>query len=191
MKKILVIIIAVLAIGGVIYQYKFKNKDITYQADYYSISVPADWKQEVNNLSAGLDQRLAGYTYNSPSVPISFDVFVYNNNGLDLKSYLKKKTYSDTYPPSPNRLSDGTISIDYKIVPSTSNHGEGVKEIIYSISRAINSYTYYFGNSKYIYTIDVWNNASNAEMSTSAYNQLWQASQPIIDRAINSFFTKD
>lgn len=193
MKKaiLILVVIAALVIGGILYQYKFKNKDITYQVDYYSISVPADWKQKVNDLGAGLDQRLAGYAYGAPNVPVSLGVYVYDNNGLDLKNYLKKKTHSNTYPPSPNRLPDGTISIDYKVIPSTPNHGEGVEEIIYSASRKINGYIYYFGNSKYVYSINVNYGAPNAdEINTSAYNQLWQAVQPILDRVINSFTTK-
>jgi hypothetical protein len=189
MKKILIIIIiAALVIAVTVWQYKSKYKEVTHQTSYYSVSLPADLKQEINDVGAGLDYRLAGHTYSASSAPLSFDVFVYNNNGLDVKDYLKKKTNSNFYPPTPNLLPDGTISIDYQVIPSTSGHGEGLKEIIYSVSGKISGYTYYFGDSNYIYLINVDYDIPNADrMSVLKYNNLWQASQPTIGRVIDSF----
>ncbi len=174
---------------------------------YYSISLPADWKIEKNDIGAGLDKRLIGYTYGpyvnlncgmislaecDPIAPstVNLSVFVYKNiKRLNIRDYVK--TLYKSFP-NPAKLSNGFVSTTFEIIPKTEIRGEGVKITNYFVS-GDRGYQYYFINSDYIYWILVDYKFSKADMEKGikeSYQKLSEEYQLVIDSLIDSFVEK-
>lgn len=175
---------------------------------YYSISLPTDWKIEKNDIGAGLDKRLIGYTYGpyvnlncgtvslaecNPTAPstVNLSVFVYENSKrLNARDYVK--TLYKSFP-NPAKLSNGFVSTTFEIIPKTEIRGEGVKIINYFIG-GDRGYQYYFTNSGYIYWILVDYKLSKVDTEKGikeSYQKLSEEYQLFIDNEIDSFTPKE
>ena len=171
---------------------------------YYSISLPSEWKVGKNDIGAGLDTRLIGYTY-GPYVDLSCEplwpaecdltapsnvnlsVFVYENStGLNARDYVKTLYESFPYPA---KLSDGFVSTSFEIIPKTEIRGEGVKITNYFVG-GDRGYQYYFTNSSYIYWILVDYKFSKVDTEKGikeSYQKLSDEYQLVIDYLVDSF----
>lgn len=179
----------------------------TYQNEFYSLTVPGDWEEAINDVGSALDKRLAGYVYGpyvnlecgtlplaecDPAAPsrVNISVLVYSNkDSLSTEDYVKKYIHADF--PNPVKLSDGSLNQEYRVIPATAERGSGVHATFYFVSGDV-AERYYFANEKYIYDIAVTYSFSKADIEKGikiAYQEILQKYGSTANSVINSFKT--